>query len=115
MKAQANDINSIRLFNMAGADLNTFNYDLKNMGHIAAIEQNEELLTYLAKDTKFDFDVKDRLDFTPYDEIKDHDLSDRIQKLFVTRRDNITEESGDIIDSPLDEMEVDPQNPEKES
>ena len=52
-------------------DLETADYDKRTLGHLAGAEGNFEMLKYLATETKFDFELKDRFGTKVIDEIQD--------------------------------------------
>lgn len=87
-KARINDLGSIKLFHKAGADLEAKDYDDRTLAHIAACEGHSELLTYLAENTDFNFDLKDRHQRTPIDEIEDDTLAQQIRQLFLSKKSN---------------------------
>mmetsp|Transcript_1087 Transcript_1087/g.962 ORF Transcript_1087/g.962 Transcript_1087/m.962 type:complete len:140 (-) Transcript_1087:90-509(-) len=102
LKGKINDLKSIELFNKAGADFSIKNYDGKTLAHFAAVEENMDMLTYLARETQFDFDIKDRLDKTPYDEIKNAEYTETLKKLVNQRKGNDTESSNEIDRPPTE-------------
>lgn len=79
-KAKIMDVSSIKLFSQAGADMNETNYDGRTVAHVAASEQNEEILKILSKNPSVDFNLKDRWGKTPLDEIEDEFLKQIIRQ-----------------------------------
>lgn len=87
-KALVNDLVSLKLFDHAGANLESSDYDKRTCGHIAAAENHEPILQYLSKETKFDFDLKDRWGLSVIDEIKDEGLRQIIRQQFQSNERN---------------------------
>ncbi|CDW83985.1 l-asparaginase archaeal glu-trnagln amidotransferase subunit d [Stylonychia lemnae] len=65
------DTEKVKLLNQCEADIETSDYDLRTVGHLAAAEGHTELLLYLIHDTEFNFNLKDRWGKKPLDEIND--------------------------------------------
>ena len=55
-----NDLKKLRFLVKCDVDINQSDYDKRNVGHLAACEDNLKLLEYLATHSKFDFNLKDR-------------------------------------------------------
>lgn len=89
-KAKINDILSITLFHKAGANMELTNYDKRTLAHISAAENHEQILQYLAKNTDFNFELKDRYEHTPIDEIKDDTLRQTVRQLYISKKSNGT-------------------------
>ena len=64
------------------------NYDKRSCGHIAASESHEDILNYLSKESKFDFNLKDRWGKTVLDEIADEELRAQIEGQFKSNPKN---------------------------
>lgn len=65
-------------------------YDLRNIGHLAASEGHLEMLEFLILETKFDFDLADRWGRSPLEEMAhkvSRDDKMRIKKLIKDNRD----------------------------
>lgn len=84
-KAHSNDLDAIKLFYRAGANLELTNYDKRTCAHVAASEGHESILVYLSKETNFNFDLKDRYGRTPLDEIQDEMLRQTIRQHYLSR------------------------------
>lgn len=97
-KAKIDDLTSIKLFHKAGANLESKNYDGRTLAHIAAAEGHEDTLTFLAKNTNFDFDLKDRHEFTPLSEILDNVLQQKIRQFVKSRS---SKSSNQSISAPV--------------
>ena len=85
-KAKAGDLISIKMFAKAGANLEISNYDSRTLAHVAAAEGNQVILEYLAKNTKFNFDIKDRYGRTPIDDIQDEWLKQTIRQYYISNK-----------------------------
>lgn len=66
-------------------DLDQADYDKRTVGHLAAAEGHIEMLEYLAKHSKFNFDLKDRWDNPVLGELADLEAKARIEALFAER------------------------------
>lgn len=65
-------------------------YDLRHVAHLAACEGHIELLEFLIKDTKFDFELSDRWGRTAMEELSHtipRDEKIRLKKLIREHRD----------------------------
>ena len=49
------NLDLLKLLHKCEVDLETADYDLRHVGHLAACEGHFEMLKYLASETKFDF------------------------------------------------------------
>lgn len=109
-KAKIDDLTSIKLFHKAGANLESKNYDGRTVAHIAAADGHENILTFLARNTNFNFDLKDRHEFTPLTEIKDSVLQQTIRQLVLSRSNNTSNQS---ISAPvsIDKEDAEVQEP----
>lgn len=64
------ELETVKLLNECEADLEICDYDMRTVAHLAASENHFELLFYLIEFSKFNFNLKDRWDHTPLEEIK---------------------------------------------
>lgn len=53
-------------------------YDKRTVGHLAACENHQNLLLYLAQETKFNFELEDRFGRNSLDEIRDEKFKAKI-------------------------------------
>lgn len=65
------DTAKVRLLYDCEADIEISDYDFRTVGHLAGAEGHYDLLEYLASETNFNFNLKDRWGTTCFDEIKD--------------------------------------------
>jgi ankyrin repeat protein len=79
------DLKRVKLFKECEADIEASDYDLRTVGHLAAAENQWELLKYLASHTKFNFDLVDRWGKTPLDELPNPKLRHEIEELIKLR------------------------------
>lgn len=63
---------------------------MRTFAHIAAAENHEQILQYLAKNTDFNFELKDRYEHTPIDEIRDESLRQTIRNVYISKKSNGT-------------------------
>jgi ankyrin repeat protein len=63
------DLKRVKLLKECDADIEASDYDLRTVAHLAAAENQWELLKYLASHTKFNFYLVDRWGKTPLDEL----------------------------------------------
>jgi ankyrin repeat protein len=82
------DILRVRLLKECEADIEVSDYDLRTVGHLAAAEGHWDLVTYLAKHTHFNFNLKDRWGKTPLDEITDDVKREEYIKMIKDSRTN---------------------------
>ena len=61
----------VKLLHDCEANIETSDYDLRSVAHLAAAEGHTELLLYLINETNFNFDIKDRWGKKPLEEIAD--------------------------------------------
>ena len=61
-------------------------YDKRTIGHLAAAEGHVEVLEYLAKYTKFDFNFEDRWGNKSLDELKDFEQKAKIEGILAERK-----------------------------
>jgi hypothetical protein len=54
------DLDSLQIMHRAGCDLQTSDYDKRNVGHLAASEGHMQVLEFLCLQTQFNFDIEDR-------------------------------------------------------
>lgn len=66
------DLEFIKMISLCegNTDLNKGDYDLRTVGHLAACEKRANILRFLATDTNFDFNKKDRFGSSTFDEIQ---------------------------------------------
>jgi hypothetical protein len=76
----------VKLLVECEADIEVSDYDYRTVGHLAAAESKRTLLFYLSGHTDFNFTLRDRWNHTVLDEIKDHDLKDKIIKNIEIKR-----------------------------
>ena len=74
-------------------DVEHSDYDKRTIGHLAAAEGHYELLEYLASNSRFNFNLRDRWNSSVHDEMKDPEARSRIQGLLIERRKNSTKEN----------------------
>ena len=91
-KAKSGDLISIKMFAKAGANLEISNYDSRTLAHVAAAEGNQAILEYLAKNTKFNFEIQDRYERTPLDEIQDENLRQTIRQFYLSNKTKSTKQ-----------------------
>lgn len=65
------DLEKLKLLNKCEVNLEISDYDLRHVGHLAACEGRLDMLTYLATETTFDFELKDRWGNCTFDEMRD--------------------------------------------
>ena len=68
--AYEGDIQLIKMFVTAEADLNQTNFDYRNLGHIAAAEGKQDIIELLSSTNKYDFNKKDRWGKSALDLVK---------------------------------------------
>ena len=68
--ASEGDLTLIKLFAKSEADLNVKNFDGRTVGHIAVASNKIEIIEFLAKSKKYNFQTKDRWGKSPIDLIK---------------------------------------------
>lgn len=80
------DILRVSLLQQCEANLEECDYDLRNVGHLAAAEGHWDLLTYLATKTNFNFEFKDRWGKTTFDEITNPETRTKYEKMLKESR-----------------------------
>ncbi len=61
-------------------------YDKRTIGHLAAAEGHVDMLKYLATHSKFNFDLRDRWNYSVLGELKDLEAKKRIEQLVLERK-----------------------------
>ena len=75
-------IEQLKLLHMCEVNLEISDYDLRHVGHLAACEGHYEMLRYLAVETTFDFELKDRWGNCTFDEMKDKITKEQKKRLW---------------------------------
>uniref|UniRef100_A0AC35U614 Glutaminase n=1 Tax=Rhabditophanes sp. KR3021 TaxID=114890 RepID=A0AC35U614_9BILA len=90
--AKIGDLNTIRRFYMQGVDLNTLDYDKRSALHLAAAEGRSELVRFLIRVAKVDYEGKDRWNRTPLDDaiMFEHETCISILKNAIENKGNLT-------------------------
>ena len=66
-----NDMDKLRFLIQSDCDIEMGDYDKRTIGHLAAAEGHVEMLKYLATHSKFNFDLRDRWNYSVLGELKD--------------------------------------------
>uniref|UniRef100_A0AAF5DQR6 glutaminase n=2 Tax=Strongyloides stercoralis TaxID=6248 RepID=A0AAF5DQR6_STRER len=66
--SKSGDLNTIRRLFMLGVDMDSYDYDKRTALHIAAAEGHTDLVRFLIRVAKVDFNPKDRWNRTPLDD-----------------------------------------------
>jgi ankyrin repeat protein len=82
------DLLRVKLLNECDANIETADYDMRTVAHLAAAESHWDLLSYLVKKTKFNFELMDRFGKTPFDEISDSQKRREFEALLKEVRSN---------------------------
>lgn len=70
-------------------DLEICNFDKRTIGHLAASEKHYELLKFLALQTNFNFELRDRFGNSVIDSITDPTMKEEFMKIFITSSANM--------------------------
>lgn len=65
------DLQKLKFLIKCDANIEQADYDKRTLGHLAAAEGHFKMLEYLAINSKFNFDLRDRWNSSVLDEIKD--------------------------------------------
>ena len=74
----------MKLLHKCEVNLEISDYDLRHVAHLAACEGHLSVLSYLANETNFNFNLKDRWNNTAFNEMK-HKISKEDQELIQSQ------------------------------
>ena len=80
------DLDFVKLLVKCEANINVFDYDNRNLGHLAISHNHKDLLTYLSLHTNFDFTAKDFTGTSTLDYIKDENLRAQMELNLKVRK-----------------------------
>ena len=81
-----NDMAKLRFLIQSDCDIETGDYDKRTIGHLAAAEGHVEMLKFLATQSKFNFDLRDRWNYSVLGELKDLEAKKMIEQLVQERK-----------------------------
>lgn len=81
------DTAKVRLLKECEANIEISDYDLRTVAHLAAAEGHWDLLNYLILGTDFNFELQDRWEKKPLDEIEDFDKRVEFEEALRLARD----------------------------
>lgn len=80
------DTGIVKLLHDCEAKIETSDYDLRTVAHLAAAEGHTELLLYLINETNFNFGIQDRWGKKPLEEIQDLDIREDFEMTLKKRQ-----------------------------
>jgi len=98
-----NDLETLRLFYLCGANLMTGNYDLRTLAHIAAAEGKLDIIKFLIDEVNVNIMISDRWGNTPYDDAFG-EVKDIIGKKFKKKKKKIKKATPKLINKTLEEV-----------